>query len=41
MATKEPKQLDELFHEGLKDLYFAEKKILVALPKMANDASCD
>ena len=27
--------LDELFHEGLQDIYFAEKKILVALPKMA------
>jgi ferritin-like metal-binding protein YciE len=38
MVTKEPKQLDELFHEGLKDIYFAEKKILVALPKMANAA---
>ena len=41
MATKEPKQLDELFHEGLKDIYFAEKKILVALPKMANAAQSE
>jgi ferritin-like metal-binding protein YciE len=41
MVTKEPKQLDELFHEGLKDLYFAEKKILVALPKMANAAQSE
>lgn len=33
--AKEPKQIDELFHEALKDIYFAEKKILSALPKMA------
>ena len=32
---KETKQLDDLFHDALKDIYFAEKKILVALPKMA------
>jgi len=32
------KQLDELFHEGLKDIYFAEKKILTALPKLAKAA---
>ena len=38
---KAPKQLDELFHEGLKDIYFAEKKILVALPKMAKAAQLD
>jgi ferritin-like metal-binding protein YciE len=36
--AKEPKQLDDLFHDGLKDIYFAEKKILVALPKMAKAA---
>lgn len=35
---KEPKKLDELFHDTLKDIYFAEKKILVALPKMAKAA---
>ena len=29
------KTLDELFHDTLKDIYFAEKKILTALPKMA------
>jgi ferritin-like metal-binding protein YciE len=29
------KNLKELFHETLKDIYFAEKKILSALPKMA------
>ena len=29
------KNLHELFHDTLKDIYFAEKKILSALPKMA------
>lgn len=38
MAKKEPKQLDELFHDTLKDIYFAEKKILATLPKMAKAA---
>ncbi len=32
------KNLKELFHETLKDIYFAEKKILSALPKMAKAA---
>jgi ferritin-like metal-binding protein YciE len=32
------KNLHELFHETLKDIYFAEKKILGALPKMAKAA---
>jgi ferritin-like metal-binding protein YciE len=36
--AKEPKKLDDLFHDTLKDIYFAEKKILVALPKMAKAA---
>lgn len=36
--AKKPKQLDELFHDTLKDIYFAEKKILTALPKMAKAA---
>ena len=36
--TKEPKKLDDLFHDTLKDIYFAEKKILTALPKMAKAA---
>jgi ferritin-like metal-binding protein YciE len=30
--------LDELFHDTLKDIYFAEKKILTALPKLAKAA---
>ena len=29
------KKLDDLFHDTLKDIYYAEKKILTALPKMA------
>jgi len=37
-VAKEPKQLDELFHDTLKDIYFAEKKILATLPKMAKAA---
>ena len=32
------KNLHELFHETLKDIYFTEKKILSALPKMAKAA---
>jgi ferritin-like metal-binding protein YciE len=32
------KNLKELFHETLKDIYFAEKKILSTLPKMAKAA---
>ena len=36
--VKEPKKLEELFHDTLKDIYYAEKKILTALPKMAKAA---
>jgi ferritin-like metal-binding protein YciE len=32
------KTLRDLFHDTLKDIYFAEKKILSALPKMAKAA---
>src|ERR1700751_3684340 len=32
------KNLQGLFHETLKDIYFAERKILSALPKMAKAA---
>jgi Domain of unknown function (DUF892) len=35
------KDLRELFHETLKDIYFAEKKILGALPKMAKAAQSE
>ena len=36
--AKQPKKLDELFHDTLKDIFYAEKKILAALPKMAKAA---
>src|SRR3954469_24878238 len=36
--AKQPKKLDDLFHDTLKDIYYAEKKILTALPKMAKAA---
>jgi ferritin-like metal-binding protein YciE len=39
--AKEPKLLEELFHDTLKDIYFAEKKILATLPKMAKAAQAD
>lgn len=32
------KTLDDLFHETLKDIYYAERKILKTLPKMARGA---
>src|SRR3954452_13201003 len=32
------KTLEDLFHETLKDIYYAERKILKALPKMARGA---
>ena len=35
------KTLQELFHDTLKDIYFAEKKILTALPKMAKAAQSE
>src|ERR1700749_4312491 len=36
--AKKPKLLSDLFHETLKDIYFAENKILKTLPKMAKAA---
>lgn len=35
------KTLHDLFHDTLKDIYFAEKKILTALPKMAKAANSE
>jgi ferritin-like metal-binding protein YciE len=35
------KNLHDLFHDTLKDIYFAEKKIMSALPKMAKAAQND
>jgi ferritin-like metal-binding protein YciE len=34
-AAPNDKDLNDLFHDTLKDIYFAEKQILKALPKMA------
>jgi ferritin-like metal-binding protein YciE len=36
--AKAPKKLDELFHDTLRDIFYAEKRILTALPKMAKAA---
>lgn len=33
------KTLDDLFHDTLRDIYYAERKILKSLPKMARAAS--
>jgi ferritin-like metal-binding protein YciE len=47
MATKKKaakasaKGLDQLFLDGLKDMYYAEKKILRTLPKMAKAAESE
>jgi ferritin-like metal-binding protein YciE len=38
IMAKEPKMLSELFHDTLKDIFFAEKKILATLPKMVKAA---
>ncbi len=37
MST-EPKTLEDMFHDMLKDVYYAEKQIVKALPKMAKVA---
>src|SRR3982750_4229998 len=39
MTAKSEKTLENLFHDTLKDVYYAEKKILKALPKMAKAAN--
>jgi ferritin-like metal-binding protein YciE len=36
--AKQPKSLDDLFHDTLKDIYFAEKKLVATLPKLAKAA---
>src|SRR5215218_10311083 len=41
MAAKKEKTLNDLFEDGLKDIYYAEKKILAALPKMAKAAQSE
>lgn len=39
--AKKQRQLKDLFHDGLKDIYFAEKKILTTLPKLAKAAESE
>ena len=39
--AKASKTLDDLFYDTLKDIYFAEKKILATLPKMMKAAQHD
>src|SRR5690349_7820750 len=41
MAKAKDKTLQDLFHDTLRDIYFAEKKILTALPKMAKAANSE
>ena len=41
MAAKQDKTLDDLFEDTLKDIFYAEKKILTTLPKMAKAAQSD
>jgi ferritin-like metal-binding protein YciE len=36
--AKKPRTLNDLFHDTLKDIYYAENKILKILPKMAKAA---
>jgi ferritin-like metal-binding protein YciE len=38
MASKSEKTLEDLFYDTLKDIYYAEKKILKTLPKMVRGA---
>ena len=38
-AAKKDKTLEDLFLDGLKDIYYAEKKIVKTLPKMAKGAA--
>ena len=40
-AGASTKMLDDLFHDTLKDIYFAEKKILATLPKMVKAAQSE
>ena len=41
MAAKADKTLEDLFYDTLKDIYYAERQILKALPKMAKGAESD
>jgi ferritin-like metal-binding protein YciE len=39
--ARQPKKLSDLFHDTLKDIYYAEHKILKTLPKMAKAAQSE
>lgn len=39
MPTSKEKTLDDLFYDTLKDIYYAERKIVKTLPKMASAAT--
>lgn len=39
MPTSKEKTLDDLFYDTLKDIYYAERKIVKTLPKMARAAT--
>lgn len=41
MARSKERTLDDLFYDTMKDIYYAERKILKALPKMARAATDD
>jgi ferritin-like metal-binding protein YciE len=41
LMARPPKTLEDLFHDTLKDIFFAEKRILATLPKMAKAAQTD
>lgn len=41
MPAKKEKTLEDLFLDGLKDIYYAEKKIVKTLPKMAKGAESE
>jgi ferritin-like metal-binding protein YciE len=41
MAAKKQKTLDDLFYETLKDIYYAEKALVKALPRVAKAAQSD
>ena len=41
MAPKKQKTLDDLFYETLKDIYYTEKTLVKALPRMAKAAESD
>jgi ferritin-like metal-binding protein YciE len=40
-AAKKQKSLSDLFEDGVKDIYYAEKRIVKTLPKMAKAATDD